>query len=465
MMNTPQSTAVLAVIRRQALLITISLLPAILQPFAVESSQAAASLTDIYHLALEQDPELRANQAMWRAQREASYIARAALLPQLSASASYRDSDGERETVSEINGTTQLSELEQDRLSYTVVLNQALFSAPDWFRSRQASKLRRRADVLLAEEQQKLIQRAVNAYFEVLRAERALQLTKAEEMALYRQSQRTQDRFDAGLTAVTDVLEAQATYDAVTASRLALETVQIEAEQNLTRLTGSEHQPLRQLSAKLPIRAPEPPDISLWTERALENNYGLRAARLATMAARQQYNAARGEHLPRLSGTVSRNWDEDRGSGLPPFLNDESDTALISLDVPLYSGGRQQARRRQAYQEWLQARETEAMMRREVLSQIRTLLASLQLSVRRIAARDQAVRSSDNALRSIRDGYETGTRELFDVIRAEQNLYRTQRELSDARFNFVIDSVRFKALCGVLQVADLGSIDRYLRDP
>jgi outer membrane protein len=60
--------------------------------------------------------------------------------------------------------------------------------------------------------------RVSEAYFNVLRAEETLASAKAEEAALKRQLEQSQKRFDVGLIAKTDVLEAQAQLDASIAS-------------------------------------------------------------------------------------------------------------------------------------------------------------------------------------------------------------------------------------------------------
>ena len=53
----------------------------------------------------------------------------------------------------------------------------------------------------------------VDAYLGVLRAQDNLEASKAQERAFERQLEQTQQRFEVGLIAITDVYEAQAAYD------------------------------------------------------------------------------------------------------------------------------------------------------------------------------------------------------------------------------------------------------------
>lgn len=89
---------------------------------AFSGDLSAESIADIYEQALANDPQLRANLASLRGQREAAATAVSALLPQLSAS-------GER--INAYNKDTRRSgrveERDTDQDRYGVTLNQNLF--------------------------------------------------------------------------------------------------------------------------------------------------------------------------------------------------------------------------------------------------------------------------------------------------------------------------------------------------
>ena len=57
----------------------------------------AESLRDIYELALENDAQLKAEQAQYLARKETENLSRSALLPQVGTSYTYTDSDSDRE--------------------------------------------------------------------------------------------------------------------------------------------------------------------------------------------------------------------------------------------------------------------------------------------------------------------------------------------------------------------------------
>ena len=90
-----------------------------------------------------------------------------------------------------------------------------------WYSYKQGGKLSEQAEAQYGADQQSLIVRVAEAYFNVLRSVETLEATIAEEKALAKQLEQTKQRFDVGLTAITEVHEAQAAFDSARAARLA----------------------------------------------------------------------------------------------------------------------------------------------------------------------------------------------------------------------------------------------------
>ena len=65
--------------------------------------------------------------------------------------------------------------------------------------------------------------RVTEAYFDVLSAKDDLEFSIAEKTAIERQLEQTKQRFSVGLTAITDVHEAQAQYDNAVTSEIRAE--------------------------------------------------------------------------------------------------------------------------------------------------------------------------------------------------------------------------------------------------
>ena len=200
--------------------------------FAMNPWAQAASLVDIYELALVNDPALQAAQANFNASQEIKAKAISQLLPQISARASYTETDEDINSkfysanfdVAAFGGDPISStNIESDTISYSVTLSQDLFNLSAYFSFQESRALSRQGELQLAIDQQELIIRTAKAYFDVLRGQDNLTSALAEEKAIQQQLEQTQQRYEVGLIAITDVYESRAAFDLAVANRLTQE--------------------------------------------------------------------------------------------------------------------------------------------------------------------------------------------------------------------------------------------------
>ena len=179
----------------------------------------ADSLKDIYETALQNDPVLSAARASFNADREIQNISRAALLPQISISGEYTEAESNENSQQIVVIQDQAIPsirnglIDSNQTRYSATLTQAIFDMSSWYRFRGGKALSQSAKAQFAADQQSLIIRVSQAYFNALRAHDNMETRKAEERAIQRQLEQTRERFEVGLLPVTDVHEAQAVFD------------------------------------------------------------------------------------------------------------------------------------------------------------------------------------------------------------------------------------------------------------
>jgi len=100
--------------------------------------------------------------------------------------------------------------------------------------------------------------------------------------------------------------------------------------------------------------------------------------------------------------------------------------------------------------------------RRDVVRKVRSLHLTVNTDVSRVHAQEQAMISTQNALDATQAGYEVGTRDVVDVINAQQNVYDATKEYAAARHNYVVNMLKLKALTGSLTPDDIYRIDQNL---
>ncbi len=439
----------------------------------------AESLRDIYELALENDATLKSQQAQYLAGLEDEKAALAQLLPQVDARLSYQDSDTDTTSpgflgfdpdgapiVGDILDNTNI-----DTQGYEVSLRQAIFNLPAWFSFQSGKELSRQVEATFAANQQSLIVRVVEAYLAVLRAQDNLRAAQAREEAFGRQLEQNQQRFEVGLIAITDVYESQAAYDLAQVDRIQEENNVAVALENLTVLTGKRHDTLDILVEDFDAIPPEPADRSAWVEFAMANNFNLKAAQYAEEAARQNARARRLAHAPTVNGTASYSDFETDGSrsqdpaGLflfPPDQEQERTVWGVELSMPLSTGGAISAERRRAAQQFNSAREERINLTRQTVTDARSLHMTVVNDVARVKARRQAIVSSRSALDATQAGYEVGTRNIVDVLNAQNTLFAAVRDYANSRYDYIVNTLRLKEQAGLLSPEDVMKLDSFL---
>ena len=447
----------------------------------VSVTAQADTLVDIYELALENDALLKAKVAQYGADLELENLARAPLLPQ--AVAGYQVSETETDTTSPtiiqdpnlgfvvIDGNSVRN---IDNEGYDVSLSQTLFNLSAWFDWRAGKETSRQAEANLAAAQQDLIVRVVQVYFAVLRAGDNLRASQAQERALERQLEQTRQRFEVGLIAITDVYEAEAARDLAQVTRIVDENNVAVAKENLSVLTGQAPGALYVLGEEFDPRLPEPSDRSEWVDFALSNNSELAAARYAEEAARQNATSSKMEHAPTVTATYRYQDTETTGSidqnppslfNLPPNSDQTNETWQVRFDMPLFSGGAVSANRRRAAEQFNVARESRINLTRNTVTQARSLHMTVVSDVSRVKARQQSIISSQSALDATQAGYEVGTRNIVDVLNAQNKVFAAQRDYANSRYDFIINSLRLKEVAGTLSPEDIARLESFLLQP
>ena len=411
---------------------------------AISATAPAENLVGVFQAALENDPEYLASGADNRAVQELRPQALAGLLP--SARISLDTRWNVREQLDDYN-------------SYNIVLD---LEHPIYRRDRsiavdQTDSQIARADALHAAALQDLMARVAERYFTVLKAQDELGFAQATLQAFEEQLAQSRQRFEVGLIAITDVEEAKAGFDLSKAQLLAAENALDTAHEALRETTGKyqkELAPLRELH----LATPEPADIDKWTGIALERNLRLLAARHDTKTARQEIQRAQAGHGPALDaiGSLGLNDDVSRGG------ETRHASVGLRLQLSLFDGGSVLSRTRESRHRHQQALDVLERERRRAQRETRDAYLGVNSGISRVRALEQAVRSSETAAEAIEAGFQVGTRTSVDVLNAQRDLFRARRDLSEARYSYVLDVIRLKRAAGILSEDDLLAISIWL---
>ena len=142
----------------------------------------------------------------------------------------------------------------------------------------------------------------------------------------------------------------------------------------------------------------------------------------------------------------------------------EGFSVAVQVSIPLYSGHAVSARRSQAEYDLIAQQEQASLIRRQTTQNIRNAYRRVNTDALVIAQRQQAIVSAQSALNAIEAGYEVGTRNIVDVVQARQQLFVALRNYSDARYNYVVDTLQLKRTAGVLTPQDIIDLNEWLAE-
>ena len=415
----------------------------------------ADDLVSTYLLALDSDPQYQAAVEAHRAALEVIPQSRAALLPNIAISG-----DVSRNRFDPRNsGDTSYS----TNQTYSVGLRQALYQRERFLQLEQADNRVVQADAQLVAAQQDLLLRVATRYFLVLGAQDNVVFVEADKEAIARTLDQAQQRFDVGLAAITDTLEAQARYDIAVSDAINAERLLDDTREALRELTGELPLAPEVLKAEIPLVTPEPVDQDAWVAAALEQNPLVLAARAATEVAKQEIQVQNSGHYPSLDMVADYSYRDVEFGGVTRLERNDSAIGL-QLSLPLYEGGLVSSQTRQSRYQYNQAREEQEKQRRATERQTRDNYRGIISGISKVSALKNAVISNEKAVEASETGFEVGTRAIVDVLDAQRELLRARRDHARSRYDYLLDTLRLKQAAGILHETDLVQINNWLEE-
>lgn len=436
-------------------------------------------LLSILQIALENDPTLRQAEANYRENREGMVQSRSSLLPTLGLSANtLRLTSGPAdssytEVTDPITGATTIRRRDDHSFrpginnhGWTMSLSQSVVNLASWYTFQSAKARDKAAAVNLAAQEQDLIMRVSTAYFDVLRAIDMLDTNVQEEEAALRSLDQTRQREEVGLVAITDVFDSQAAYDLARNTTFLQQDLLQSRYEALEAITGQAHPSIDVLREDFPIVQVDG-SLNEWEREADNSSLTVAAAEYNLEASRKNLRARKSDHLPTisLSGGFNHNVTApivNQGVQIGGGAFDRTQLAL-NLSIPIYSGGAVSSRRRAAEYNVISAQESLNFTERQLTQNIRNAYRRVNTDVLVIGQRQQSITSAQSALDATELGAEVGTRNIVEVLRARENLYRALRQYADARYNYVLDTLILRQVAGILTPRDIIDLNEWLQ--
>ncbi len=429
---------------------------ALLMGGAAEADTLREALVQVYG----RNPTITAQRAQLRSLDEASSIARAGLRPQVS---------GNLGLNQDVLTTRRRTSNGRD-FSAGVDVSYPLFNGGRVRNQIRAADTRVEAGrATLRAVEGDVFTEAVGAYNDVIRDRSIVTLNQNQVRVLETNLQASRDRFEVGDLTRTDVAQSEARLS-LARSNLALAQGRLRgSEENYRRVIGELPEDL-QPPPPLPT-LPATPDQAV--DIALANNPDIIAITAQARAAGLDVSVARADRLPTLNAISSGRYINALGTADEAFnqpegtLQNSEATAGIGLQarIPLYQGGLVAGRVRQAQALQSQVVEQGIAVERAVVANTQAAFASYQAALDAIRSNEIAVAANSLALEGTRAEQTVGTRNVLDVLNAEQELLNSQVSLVSARRDAYVAGFALLNAMGHAEADDLGLEAGPLYDP
>jgi len=406
--------------------------------FTPPAFSAEYSLEDLYRLALERAEKIGLSEGNLRLAETSKDKATAALMPKLTAFNDYRQYNEKK--YNERNALIQPDSTQQwgVRLDQQFSLSFREFTAFGMTKNNiEKSKL----DLAAIKENYLLL--VAQAYYEVLKAKKNLDITTSnlERLSKYRDA--AEKRLKVGEVTKTVLLRAEGELSGAKADQIKAENGLALTKAQLVRIVG--------LDADFSLKenpAQDTPMLSLpeLQNTAFSERSDLKSLEVQKKLAEQQVTYANGAFWPNLGiyGVYQRSaQDPDSAT-----LNKESTYAGLSLTFPFFEGGLRKAEWQEAKIKENQARLQYADLKKTIGLEVETVYLDLVTQKEAlIFLKDQLVFAQEN-YRGIERQFEVGLANSIDVMDANTLLVSSERKFNEAAYIRQLSMLRIKQVTG-----------------
>jgi outer membrane protein len=411
----------------------------------------AMDLKEAYTRAKEHDPLFGSAFYEHEASRTLSKQGRSFLLPQIQASGAL--------TRYYFNNAP-VYYLDYDSQTMGISLRQPILDLRKIYEYRQYNIRETIGDVRFASAEQNLILRVAEAYFNGLAAGNLIELIDTEKKAVIEQLERAKKMFQAGVATLADVRDAEARYDSVLSQEVEAKNNLDIKLQALKRIVGIEPDGLNLLKEDIPLSIPEPASLDGWIEMAKKNNPVLKSYWYQIDYQEAELNKNKGQHFPTVD--LVAGYQNTNTNNYVKTDEISYGSVGLQLTIPIFSGGYTSAKvmESQAILKQVQKEYENALS--DATQKLSEAFLGIRGSIARIDALLTAVRSASASLYSNKMGLNAGIRTTVDVLNAQRELRDVSIKLLQARYDYLMNTLKLKFHAGTLAADDVVMINQWL---
>jgi len=424
-----------------------SLLVMVLSPNIFAAEEYA--LQDLYSIALENAERIKISEEDLFIAERGKDKALSALLPRLSAFGEYKRYSEKKESNTPVGSFITQPE---KSTSWGLRLDQSLSLGGREIISLQISKSgiesgRYNLDAI----KEDYLLNVSSAYFDVLKAAKAVEIANANLERLLKHRDASNARLKAGEATKTVVLRAEAELSGARSEMLKSENGLKLAKAVLARIAGingeySIREPMDNIRYAAGIEDNQ--SFESFKETALNERAEIKSNGIQKKIAEDQVRYAKGSFMPTLSvAGVYLKMDEDPSSS---FSNTKSVYGSLSLNFPFFEGGLRRAELREALSKKRQAEFALEDLKKTINIDVENACLDVKTQAGILKSlEDQMTFAKDN-YNAVSKQFEYGLGNSLDVMDANTLLVTSERQLSEAKYNHQLSLLKLRRATGTL---------------
>ncbi len=406
------------------------------------------------------NPALAAARAGFQSQAELVPQARSGFFPEveLTGAQAYKRTVQHASEVA--SGTTAPRNLDESQSpsSLGVSLTMNLYAGGQTLaatRGAEAQAAAARADLHAVE--QRVLLTAAEAYARVGLAQAQLELYTQSQTELEGIEQWVREMFRHQQITVTYVAAVEARLAAARADTAAAQARLETARARFLAVTGME----ADTTTRWPTLPPAPPTLEEAISTAVAASPTLARSQYLLQAVEEAVRQRKGAMLPQvnLQANVALDWNAARFTGADDykaFDREDNWSVGVNLEWPLFAGGRNVSRVRQAKYSAAQARSQLQQARLDLRTSVVSRWQALQAARARVQAVESQAASAQVAYRGYRRQFRSGMSTMQDVLNAQLEWTRARIDLEQARHDVFASSAELLATIGWFDAERLG---------
>lgn len=421
----------------------------ILTPGPVSAETIFGAMAKAY----QNNPDLNAVRAALRASDENVTIAKAGMRPQVSATLTGTSVGGYNYSETGFNNGAGF---DYQTASGGLTITQQIFDGFQTLnnvRSAESGVLSNREN--LRANEISILLAAAQAYSDVARDQQIVVIRKQNLQFLKEQLNAANARLQVGEGTRTDVSQAEAQL-AGSEALLAAAIAQLkQSEATYVKIVGDMPSGIKQPA---PASKSLPPSVDSAVAIGIREHPAVLSALHAVNAAGYEVKSAEGTLLPGvvLQGNVSRNWTNQESSFFDSNSDNDVGTVTAQVRIPIYQGGAEYGRIRQAKESLGEQRIQVDSARADVRQQVVSAYAQMEAAISAISAARKQLTAANLALDGVIEERNVGQKTTLDVLNAQQTVLEAKESLVGYQRNSVVASYSVLAASGKLTVITQG---------